>query len=216
MAYEGTVTVGGPKQIRETAQLMITKIAVGPMSNNCYLLVDHNTGCTLLIDAANEADRLLEMCDGEIDQVLTTHCHGDHHVALQEVIEATGATTLASKADSEQIPVETEVFISDGDSIWVGDTELKAVLLHGHTAESIALIHSDDDGSTHVFTGDCLFPGGVGKTWSPDDFDALLTGVKTKLFDELPDDAWVYPGHGDDTTIGAERGSLDQWRTRGW
>jgi glyoxylase-like metal-dependent hydrolase (beta-lactamase superfamily II) len=61
-----------------------------------------------------------------------------------------------------------------------------------------------------------LFPGGVGKTWAPGDFDSLIDDVESRLFDVLPDETWFYPGHGNDSTIGAERPHLGEWRARGW
>ena len=88
--------------------------------------------------------------------------------------------------------------------------------LVGHTPGSIALVYDDPDGEPHVFTGDCLFPGGVGRTTSPEDFSSLYEGVVEKLFGRLPDETWVYPGHGNDTTIGRERPDLPAWRERGW
>lgn len=217
MTYDGNTTALGPAHTRETRELWISKLTVGPFGNNSYLLRDKATGQTLLIDAANDADRILDLCDGRLNAVLTTHCHADHWQALADVVAATGATTFAHPADAPEIPVPTQVFVADGDHVAVGNTDLVAVHLIGHTDGSIALIHRDTDGSTHVFTGDCLFPGGIGNTFEdPTRFDSLLAGVTTKLFDQLPDDAQIYPGHGDDTTIGAERPSLAEWTERGW
>jgi glyoxylase-like metal-dependent hydrolase (beta-lactamase superfamily II) len=98
----------------------------------------------------------------------------------------------------------------------VGDVSLDIIALRGHTPGSVAALYRDPDGVPHLFTGDSLFPGGVGKTWSPEDFDTLLHEVTTKLFDRLPDETWFYPGHGDDSTLGAERPHLDEWRERRW
>jgi glyoxylase-like metal-dependent hydrolase (beta-lactamase superfamily II) len=94
--------------------------------------------------------------------------------------------------------------------------ELTAIHLVGHTPGSIALLYDDPTGAPHLFTGDCLFPGGVGRTTSPEDFASLYGGVVSKLFDRLPDETWIYPGHGKDTTLGNERPALDEWRARGW
>ena len=97
-----------------------------------------------------------------------------------------------------------------------GALVLRAIHLVGHTPGSIALLYDDPEGQPHLFTGDCLFPGGVGKTPDADAFASLYAGVTSKVFDVLPDETWVYPGHGNDTTLGRERPSLDDWAARGW
>ena len=215
--YNGRVEVAGPADVHELPDLIISKLAVGPYNNNAYLLRCRDTGAQVLVDAAAEADRLLTLVgDGGLDLIITTHRHPDHWQALAEVKAATGAPTAAHADDVDGIPVPTDLVIHDGDLIGVGTCTVQAIHLVGHTPGSIALLYRDPDGPPHLFTGDCLFPGGVGKTNSPDAFDALYTGVVSRLFDVLPDETWVYPGHGWDTTIGAERPALDEWRARGW
>jgi glyoxylase-like metal-dependent hydrolase (beta-lactamase superfamily II) len=197
--------------------LTITKLSVGPMDNNAYLLRCKATGATLMIDAANEADRLLELCGGTLDLVLTTHQHADHWQALADVVEATGARTYAGRFDAEGIPVDTQVLVDEGDIVQFGEVRLEAIHLVGHTPGSIAMLYQDPHGHPHLFTGDCLFPGGVGNTNNdPERFKSLLDGVVTKIFDRLPDETVVYPGHGADTTLGKERSSIPEWRARGW
>ncbi|QLE71581.1 MBL fold metallo-hydrolase [Streptomyces rectiverticillatus] len=218
MTYSGAVKVGGPADVHELTDLMISKVAVGAMDNNAYLLRCRATDEQLLIDAAAEPHTLLSLIgDSGIASVVTTHRHGDHWGALQEVVDATGATTYAGREDAEGIPVPTAVPVADGDVIRVGRVELTARHLVGHTPGSIALVYDDPHGHPHVFTGDCLFPGGVGNTHNdPKAFASLLHDVETRLFGELPDETWVYPGHGADTTLGAERPHLAEWRERGW
>ena len=218
MTYSGEVTVGGPADVHELTDLMITKIAVGPMNNNAYLLRCRATDEQLLIDAANDAETLLgTIGDDGIASVVTTHQHGDHWQALAPVVEATGAATYAGRADADGIPVPTAHLIDDGDTIRIGDIELTAIHLVGHTPGSIALLLQPDGETPHLFTGDCLFPGGVGNTQKdPERFASLIEDVSTKLFGRLPDETWVYPGHGSDTTLGAERPHLAEWRARGW
>ncbi|WP_156724128.1 MBL fold metallo-hydrolase [Streptomyces apocyni] len=218
MTYSGAVKVGGPADVHELADLMISKVAVGPMDNNAYLLRCRATGEQLLIDAAAEPHTLLSLIgDSGITGVVTTHQHGDHWGALREVVDATGARTYAGRYDAEGIPVPTDVPVEDGDTVRVGRVELTARHLVGHTPGSIALIFDDPQGHPHVFTGDCLFPGGVGNTWGdPEAFARLVDDVETKIFAALPDETWVYPGHGNDTTLGAERPHLAEWRERGW
>ncbi|MGC0341630.1 MBL fold metallo-hydrolase [Streptomyces sp. SLBN-8D4] len=216
MTYSGQVTVGGPADVHELKDLMITKIAVGPMNNNAYLLRCRATDEQLLIDAANEADTLLGMIgDDGIASVVTTHQHGDHWQALAAVVAATRARTYAGRDDADGIPVPTDVPVDDGDVIRVGHVELTARHLVGHTPGSIALVYDDPHGHPHVFTGDCLFPGGPGRTTRPEDFESLMAGLEAKVF-VLPDETWIYPGHGNDTTLGAERPHLGEWHERGW
>ena len=218
MTYSGVVTVGGPADVHELPDLMISKVAVGPMNNNAYLLRCRATDEQLLIDAAAEPHTLIPFIGSSgIASVVTTHRHPDHWGALREVVEATGARTYAGRYDAEGIPVPTDVPVEDGDTLRVGRVELTARRLVGHTPGSIALIYDDPHGHPHVFTGDCLFPGGVGNTHKdPKAFESLIGDVEAKLFDRLPDETWVYPGHGDDTTLGAERPHLGEWRERGW
>jgi glyoxylase-like metal-dependent hydrolase (beta-lactamase superfamily II) len=218
--YTGRVTVGGPAQTRTLPGLEITKVAVGPMDNNAYLLRCRSTGETLLVDAANEAGTLTgllrDRADGRLDQIVTTHRHGDHWQALAEVTSGTGARTSAGREDAPELPVPADRLLDHGDSVTVGDCRLDVIGLVGHTPGSVALLYSDPDGHPHLFTGDSLFPGGVGKTAGPAEFTSLLDHVQERLFGRLPDDTWVYPGHGADTTLGAERPHLAEWRARGW
>ena len=215
--YTGDVTQGGPPAVRDLPALTITKVSVGPTDNNAYLLRSKSTGAQVLIDAANEAPTLLALVPDGLRAVVTTHQHGDHWQALEAVVAATAARTHAGRADAEGIPVKTDVPVDDGDVLRFDDIELTAIHLVGHTPGSIALLYRDPTGIPHLFTGDCLFPGGVGGTFGNEEaFDSLYEGVVTKIFDRLPDETWVYPGHGKDTTLGAERPQLEEWRARGW
>jgi glyoxylase-like metal-dependent hydrolase (beta-lactamase superfamily II) len=217
MSYHGAVKVGGTPDVRELAHLVITKVAVGPMNNNAYLLRCRATDEQLLIDAAADAPVLLETVGENLATVVTTHRHHDHWSALAEVVAATGARTAAGRIDAEGIDVPTDVPLDDGDTLHVGDVSLTVRHLVGHTPGAIVLIYDDPQGHDHVFTGDCLFPGGIGNTrGNPDDFRTLLHDVETKVFAPLADETWVYPGHGDDTTLGTERPHLAEWRQRGW
>jgi glyoxylase-like metal-dependent hydrolase (beta-lactamase superfamily II) len=217
--YSGQVQVGGPMDVRHLPGLTIAKVAVGPMSNNAYLLRCTATQEGLLIDAANEADRLRELIvlDGPpVSAVLTTHRHADHWQALAETVDAAGAAVYAGAADADELPVAVDERLENGDSITVGDLTLDIIALRGHTPGSIAVLYRDPDGVPHLFTGDSLFPGGVGKTTSPADFTSLLDDVEQRVFDVLPDETWFYPGHGDDSTLGEQRAHLGEWRARGW
>ncbi|RKN50673.1 MBL fold metallo-hydrolase [Micromonospora endolithica] len=217
MTYSGDVTPGGAPAVRELERLTITKISVGPMDNNAYLLRCHATGEQVLIDAANEAPRLLDLVgDAGLRTVVTTHQHMDHWVALEEVVAKTGARALVHPDDAAGLPIAAQP-VAEGDTVPVGDCALEVVHIKGHTPGSIALLYRDPDGAPHLFTGDSLFPGGVGNTdQDPERFAALIDDVEHKLFDRLPDETWFYPGHGKDGTLGTERPSLPQWRARGW
>ena len=222
VTYTGAVRPGGEAQTRELGRLSITKVAVDEqMSNNCYLLRCRETGEQLLVDAAAEAPRLLELIGAGLATVVTTHQHWDHHRALREVVEATGATVVAGAPDAAAITEQTGVgvdrAVDQDDRVQVGSCELTVIRLTGHTPGSIALLHEDPDGHPHLFTGDSLFPGGVGNTFGDEAaFRQLVDDVETRIFDRLPDDTGFYPGHGDDSTLGAERPHLPEWRERGW
>ncbi len=216
--YTGEVTVGGPADVRVMPGLTVTKVAVGPLNNNAYLLRCTETDEQLLIDAANEPATLLGLIgDAGLATVVTSHQHYDHVQALAEVTAATGARTVAHADDAEAIPVPTARIVHDGDVITVGRTTLRAIHLVGHTPGSIALLHDADPAHPHLFTGDCLFPGGAGNTrGNAEHFTSLMDGLEEKVFGPLPDATWIYPGHGHDTTLGAERPHLAEWRARGW
>jgi glyoxylase-like metal-dependent hydrolase (beta-lactamase superfamily II) len=215
--YQGKVVPRGPAAVRELTHVIVSKVSVGPMDNNAYVLRCRETGEELLVDAADEPQRILAVCgEGPLIRVVTTHRHGDHWQALTAVVAATGAQTVAHVDDASAIPVATDEVVRDGDRILFGRVKLEVVHLVGHTPGSIALLYDDPTGQPHVWTGDSLFPGGVGRTNNPEDFTSLFGDVKRKLFDRLPDETWVYPGHGDDTTLGRERPHLAEWQARGW
>lgn len=196
--------------------------SVSEQDNIAYLLTSAATGAQLLVDAADSPDDLLAMvragsADGRLDLVVTTHQHWDHHRALEAVVAATGATTVAGAEDADALPVPVDRRVHDGDTIRVGRSTLEVIHLVGHTPGSIALLYDDPAGTPHLFTGDSLFPGGVGNTFGDADaFMTLLEDVERKIFNRLPDETWFYPGHGDDSSLGAERPALPEWRARGW
>jgi glyoxylase-like metal-dependent hydrolase (beta-lactamase superfamily II) len=222
-AYTGAVTPGGPADVRELPRLTIRKLAVSKMSNNAYLLTCRTTGAQLLIDAADDAPALLDLVrtgGTGLEAVVTTHQHWDHVRALADVVAATGARTIAGADDADALPVAVDQTVEQGDTETVGDVTLTVVHLRGHTPGSIALAYrdaDDPDGRTHLFTGDSLFPGGIGNTkQTGQSFDSLIEDVTTRVFDVYDDDTWFYPGHGDDSTLGVERPHLQEWRERGW
>lgn len=206
--------------MRRLEGLVIRKMAVSQMNNNVYLLTCTASGRQLLVDAADDAPRIRRLIDegtGGLDHVVTTHRHWDHVRALEAVLESTGARSYAGAADADALPVQPDVRLIDGDRISVGAVELEVIHLRGHTPGSVALAYRDPEGAAHVFTGDSLFPGGVGNTRNEgQSFGSLFADVTSRVFDRFGDDTWIYPGHGDDTTLGMERPHLHEWRERGW
>ena len=221
MTYTGDVVPGGPTDRRDLPRLTIRKASVGTMANNVYLLTCVRTGTQLLIDAADVPARIMSMVHeggGGLDVVVTTHQHWDHHRALAQVVEAAKpVTTAAGAADADSLPVIPNRRLAHGDTLEFGDITLKVIQLRGHTPGSVALAYEDPQGHGHLWTGDSLFPGGVGNVEKdPERFASLMGDVQTRIFDVYDDDTWVYPGHGADTTLGAERPHLQEWRHRGW
>ncbi|WP_125777646.1 MBL fold metallo-hydrolase [Antribacter gilvus] len=243
--YTGDVFPDCAADVRELDRLVIRKVSVGPADNNAYLLTCRRTGAQLLIDAAADAQRLMDLVDeaegdgpgeGPLDQgppldvVATTHQHRDHLGALSDVVEVTGARTVAGAEDAGAIEAATGVRVETplhhGDRVTFGEVALDVIHLRGHTPGSVTYAYTEPAGAhapgavahrVHLFTGDSLFPGGVGNTQQdPERFAQLLGDVTDRLFDRFGDDTWVYPGHGKDTTLGRERPHLDEWRARGW
>jgi glyoxylase-like metal-dependent hydrolase (beta-lactamase superfamily II) len=218
--YTGHVEPGAAAR-RTLPGASIVKASVGPMDNNAYLISCSQTGETLLIDAANDAPILLDLVERyapTLTLIVTSHQHRDHWQALAEVVQATGAPTAAHRLDAEPLPVKPDRILGDGDTIRIGELTFDVIHLQGHTEGSVALALSGPAAgdAVQLFTGDCLFPGGVGKTGKEGDFERLLGDVTTKVFDVYPESTVVYPGHGDDTTLGTERPHLGEWRERGW
>jgi len=218
--YTGHVAPGTAAR-RTLPGATILKTSVGPMDNNAYLVTCSATGESLLIDAANDASVLIDLVRRyapKLSLIVTSHQHFDHWQALEAVTAAVDAPTAAHEMDAEPLPVKPDRLLGNGDSVQIGELTFDVIHLRGHTPGSIALALSGPatDGVTHLFTGDCLFPGGVGKTWQPGDFEQLLDDVTTRVFDVYPDSTVIYPGHGDDTALGAERPHLAEWRKRGW
>lgn len=212
--------------------VVIRRAVVSEMANNVYLLTSKRTGAQILIDAADdtaaiealqkdaENDSLLQT---SIELIATTHSHWDHIRALADLVAQTDAPHAAGRADAEAIEagsgVTTDQLLDHGDAVGVDGIVLSAVHLRGHTPGSIAYVldDADDAGSTIIFSGDSLFPGGVGNTEQDSErFVSLLNDVEERLFANYPDNAVVLTGHGDATTLGAERPALPEWRERGW
>jgi glyoxylase-like metal-dependent hydrolase (beta-lactamase superfamily II) len=196
------------------AEVEIRKFSVGPMDNNAYLLRDVRSGEALLIDAANDADRILaEIGEATLVGIITTHGHGDHWQALDAVADATGAPVWLHPGDAPMVPRRADRTASDGEEITFGGAKVRLLHTPGHTSGSTCVLL----GETDLFTGDTLFPGGPGNTFGDAEaFAKIMDSLEARIFGRLTDQTWIYPGHGDDTTLGAERPNLDEWRARGW
>lgn len=218
--YTPDVSPGGPWSTRELGGLTIRKMAVSEMHNNVYLLTCRATGEQLLVDAADEADRIRELVAAGgpgLGHLVTTHQHWDHVRALVEITRELTPETYAGEDDAPALPQRPDHRLRHLDTVTFGDITLDVIHLRGHTPGSVALAYDDPEGHVHLFTGDSLFPGGVGNTTNPgQSFESLYADVTERVFDVYGDETWVYPGHGSDTTLGDERPHLQEWRERGW
>ncbi len=194
----------------EGADLIVRKIRVGQMENNVYVLEDPGTHDALLVDGCFEADTILEAAAGaNILGIVQTHGHFDHVQALAELKERLRVPVYAH--DGEDYPVDIDVKVYHSQRIRFGTKEAQVIHTPGHTPGGICLLVG-----RHLISGDTLFPGGPGNTWEDEAaFRTIIASIRDNLF-VLPDETFVYPGHGDDTTIGEERPHLDEWIDRGW
>lgn len=196
------------------ANVEVHKVVVGPFDNNVFVVRCRRSGDAVLIDAANEHEQLLALCKQlGVRRVLETHGHWDHIQAIPALREA-GYKVAVTAADAPRLKdVGYDVFIDDAEIIEVGELRLHAIHNPGHTEGSISFHVAN---TPLLFTGDTLFPGGPGNTkLDGGDFDAIINSIDNKLF-TFPAETIVLPGHGLDTTIGAERPQLAQWVARGW
>jgi glyoxylase-like metal-dependent hydrolase (beta-lactamase superfamily II) len=197
----------------QDSQAEIHRLVVGPMDNNVFVLRCRQSGEAVLIDAANEHDKLLDLCRRlNVGKVLETHGHWDHIQAVPAVRDA-GYDVGVTADDAGMLP-SYDFLIEDDSVIKVGRLRLRTILTPGHTPGSICF---QVEGSPVLFSGDTLFPGGPGATRFPGaDFATIIRSIEDRLFTRLPDDVIVMPGHGEDTTIGTERPHLQEWIDRGW
>jgi glyoxylase-like metal-dependent hydrolase (beta-lactamase superfamily II) len=196
------------------SRLEIHRVVVGSYDNNVFVLRCRETGEAVLIDAANEHERLLELCRRlHVRRVLETHGHWDHIQAVPEIRDAGYEVGINSKDAPMLKDVGYDVFIDDAEVIEVGRLRLHAIHNPGHTPGSVSFLV---DGAPLLFSGDTLFPGGPGNTsFDGGDFATIIESIDSKLF-TLPAHTIVMPGHGVSTTIGNERPSLQEWVARGW
>lgn len=205
--------MGGLATHYQDERAEISKIVVGPIDNNVFFLRCRKTGAAVMIDAANEAERLVELSrELNVVRVLTTHGHWDHIGAVPEARQAGFQVGIGT--DDTPMLAEYDFTIADGDTIEVGDLQVHAIHTPGHTPGSTCF---RVEGSPVLFSGDTLFPGGPGGTFgNAENFATIIRSIDRLLFAALPDETIVMPGHGDDTTIGTERPHLQEWIDRGW
>jgi glyoxylase-like metal-dependent hydrolase (beta-lactamase superfamily II) len=196
----------------QDTQAEITKLVVGPYENNVFIVRCRQTGEAALLDAANEHEKLLELCKAlNVRRVLETHGHWDHIQAVPQLRDA-GYSVSVTAADSAMLPSYDEILTHD-EKISVGKLRLHTIATPGHTPGSMCFLL---EGSPILFSGDTLFPGGPGATkFENGSFSTIIDSIDRLLF-TLPADTHVLPGHGTDTTIGTERPSLQEWVDRGW
>ncbi|KAA0233714.1 MAG: Hydroxyacylglutathione hydrolase GloC [Acidimicrobiales bacterium] len=197
----------------EDSQCEIHKVVVGPVDNNVFVLRCRDTGEAVLLDAANEHERLLDLCRGlDVRTVLETHGHWDHVQAIPQIRDA-GYDVGVTREDAHMLDAYDFV-LEDESVIAVGRLRLHTIHSPGHTPGSMSFLV---EGSPVLFSGDTLFPGGPGATSFPGgDFKTIIATIDERFFSKLAEDTIVMPGHGEDTTIGAERPHLQEWVDRGW
>jgi glyoxylase-like metal-dependent hydrolase (beta-lactamase superfamily II) len=198
----------------DDSRFEIHKLVVGPYDNNVFVLRCKETGEGVLLDAANEHDKLLELAQRlGVKRVLETHGHWDHIQAIPAMREA-GYQVAVTQLDAPRLgDLGYDVFLDDAEVIEVGRLRLHAIHTPGHTEGSICF---KVEGAPILFSGDTLFPGGPGNTsFEGGDFPTIIQSIESRLF-TLPPDTMVLPGHGDDTTVGTERPHLQEWIDRGW
>jgi glyoxylase-like metal-dependent hydrolase (beta-lactamase superfamily II) len=206
--------VSGPERLHfSDERLDITKVVVGPLENNVFVVRCRHTGQAAMVDAADEPGLLLDLSKRlGVGVVIQTHGHWDHVQAVPHVRRA-GYPVGVHAADADMLD-GYDFVIDDGAVIEVGRLRLRALHTPGHTPGSTCFLV---EGSPVVLSGDTLFPGGPGKTaGAGGDFQTIIRSIEERLFDPLPDDTVVMPGHGDDTSIGRERPHLQEWVERGW
>ena len=181
-------------------EVRIIKVNMGPYNNNGYIVVCPDTNQGVIIDTPAEPEKLLdEIGDVQVKAILITHNHQDHLLGFDEITRRVDAPVGIGSPDATQLPRPPEVYLNDGDIIRFGNQELRAIFTPGHTNGSTCFLVGK-----HLFSGDTLFPGGPGRSRTPAALKQELDSITEKLL-TLPDETMVYPGHGDDTAIGAAR-----------
>ncbi len=183
----------------DTGAALIKKVRVGDFGNNIYVLVCKKTNDSVIVDASFEADKILAAAEGtNVRYILMTHCHTDHVQALDELKATTGVPVGIPPVEAAHFGIQGDFDINDGDTIRFGECEVGAFLAGpGHSPAGTAFLLPGG----HCIVGDAVFPGGPGRTNSPEDFKVLVDNVQKRVY-TLPEETVLYPGHGDNTTVG--------------
>lgn len=188
--------------------IVVYKTSCGPYDNNCYLLVCRQTGESAIVDAPEDPEPVIEQArETDVRAVLITHNHMDHLAGFDKVYGAYNVPVSIGTGDADALDGKgvTE-WIAGPDITQVGRLKLRAIDTPGHTPGSTCYVVNTEQGEhTILFSGDTLFPGGPGRTVSPESFLEEVRSITGRLF-PLPDDTLVLPGHGADTTISAAKG----------
>jgi glyoxylase-like metal-dependent hydrolase (beta-lactamase superfamily II) len=191
----------------------VHRFVVGPVENNVYVVRCRQTGEALLIDAANEHERLLDIARAlGVQKVVETHGHWDHIQAVEAVREA-GIDVWVRQEDAAMLP-SYDALLEDDAVLSVGALRIRTLHTPGHTPGSICF---SLENTPVLFTGDTLFPGGPGNaTFEGGDFPTIIQSIENRIFRAFDGETLIWPGHGAPSTVGAESPSLDTWVARGW
>lgn len=180
--------------------ILIERLSLGPFGTNSYLLICQKTGASVIVDAPGDAEKVIKQLEGTHPKyILMTHNHMDHIDALAALKSAFNVPLAAHEDDASDLPVKPEQFLNDDDTISFGEIQLKVLHTPGHTPGSLCFLTD-----RYLISGDTIFPGGPGKTWSPQEFKKIVESLTNRIF-TLPDETQVYPGHGDATVLKKEK-----------
>lgn len=174
---------------------------LGPYSNNAYIIADRATKHALFIDAPIGSAKAIDLAKPyAVQRIVLTHRHGDHWAEIDAVKSGTGADAYCHDADRAPYAKKVAGTVGDADEIAIGETKVHVIHTPGHTPGSVCLLVPSERGDI-LISGDTLFPGGPGRSDSPAALQEMIASIKAKLL-PLAEDVAVYPGHGDNTTIG--------------
>ncbi len=196
-------------EIVKDDSIRIERLSLGPFGTNTYLLICQKTGDSVIVDAPGEADKVLKRLEGTQPRyILMTHNHMDHVDALAALKSALNVPLAAHAEDAGGLPVKPEQLLNNGDTISFGEIQLKVLHTPGHTPGSLCFLTG-----RYLISGDTIFPGGPGKTWSPADFKKIVESLTNKIF-TLPDDTEIYPGHGDAAVLRNEKQAFETFSSK--